>query len=280
MGQLRTLIEPQAMLSISAQCQFLGLGRSSYYYEKAGESKANLALMLAIDKLHTQYPFFGVERIKTHLAPPFEGVNVKRIRRMMRLMGIEALYAPLNVSKTTSSIKEHEKYPYLLRGVKINRPRQVYSTDITYIPMQDGFMYLCAVIDWYSRMALSWTLSNTLTSDFCLQALEIALSEWGKPEIFNTDQGSQFTSKDFTGMLKKHDIQISMDGKGRAFDNIFIERFWRTIKYEDIYIKAYENGTQLYKGLEHFFYFYNYQRKHQSLDNLTPYTIFKQNQQL
>lgn len=274
------MIEPSAPISINAQCELLGLSRSSYYYEAVGESAENLALMLAIDKLHTKHPYFGVERIKQHLEPPFTGVNVKRIRRLMRLMGIEAIFAPLNASKTSEPSKEHEKYPYLLRGVKINRPRQVYSTDITYVPMREGFMYLCAVIDWYSRLELSWTISNTLTSDFCIQALEMALSKWGKPEIFNTDQGSQFTAKSFTQILKDHEILISMDGKGRALDNVFIERFWRTVKYEDIYLKAYENGAQLYKGLEEFFYFYNYQRKHQSLGWRTPYDIFKQKQQL
>ena len=280
MRYLRTLIDERENLSIVDQCRLLGLNRSSYYYEPMGESAENLALMLAIDKLHTARPYFGVERIKQHLEAPFTAVNVKRIRRLMRLMGIETIFAPLNASKTSDPNKEHEKYPYLLRGVNINRPRQVYSTDITYVPMKEGFMYLCAVIDWYSRFELSWTISNTLTSDFCIEALETAISKWGKPEIFNTDQGSQFTAKNFTQVLKDHEILISMDGKGRALDNVFIERFWRTVKYEDIYLKAYENGSQLYKGLEQFFYFYNYQRKHQSLEWRTPYEIFKQKQQL
>jgi putative transposase len=270
------LIDPlDARLSITTQCELLSLPRATYYYQAVGESAENLALMRAIDELHMKYPFFGVERIKTHLAAPFTQINVKRIRRLMRLMGIIALFAPLNAPKTSLADKEHEKFPYLLRGVKVTQPRQVYSTDITYVPMQDGFMYLCAVIDWFSRMALSWTISNTLTADFCIEALEIALAKWGKPAIFNTDQGSQFTAKNFTQVLKDNKIQISMDGKGRAFDNIFIERFWRTVKYENIYINAYENGLQLYKGLEDYFYFYNYQRKHQSLDDKTPFEIFK-----
>jgi putative transposase len=276
---LRCLVNPlDTDLSIADQCRLLNLGRSSYYYEPVGESAENLALMLAIDKLHMNRPYFGVERIKQHLEPPFTDVNVKRIRRLMRLMDINTLFAPLNASKTSEANKEHEKYPYLLRGVKITHPRQVYSTDITYVPMKDGFMYLCAVIDWYSRFELSWTLSNTLTSDFCIEALEIALSKWGKPEIFNTDQGSQFTSKNFTQVLKDSEIKISMDGKGRALDNVFIERFWRTVKYEDIYLKAYENGAQLYKGLDKFFQFYNYERKHQALNWQTPHQIFEQEQ--
>jgi putative transposase len=273
------LIDLDGHLSIREQCALLGLNRSSYYYTPAGESAENLALMSAMDKLHTKHPYFGVERIKHHLEAPFEGVNVKRIRRLMRLMGLEAVFAPLNRSKTSEPNKEHEKYPYLLRGVNINHPLHVYSTDITYVPMKEGFMYLCAVIDWYSRFVLSWSISNTLTNDFCIEALEKALSEWGNPEIFNTDQGAQFTAKNFTQVLKDHKIQISMDGKGRALDNVFVERLWRTVKYEDIYLRAYENGGQLYKGLEQFFYFYNYQRKHQSLNNQTPFNCYINNQQ-
>lgn len=234
--------------------------------------------MRAIDVLHMRYPFFGVERIKTHLEAPFDQVNVKRIRRLMHLMGIEALFPMPKAAKTTIFDKEHRIYPYLLRGVKINKPRQVYSTDITYVPVEDGFLYLCSVIDWFSRMELASTISNTLTTDFCIQALETALSKWGKPQIFNTDQGSQFTSNKFTKVLLDNDIQISMDGKGRAFDNIFIERFWRTVKYENIYINAYENGLQLYKGLQDYFYFYNNIRKHQALGDRTPFEVFEKGQ--
>lgn len=272
----RTLIEPDCqVLSISEQCRLLNVPRSSIYYEPRGESAENLSLMLEMDKLYTAHPYFGVERIQAHLPEPFTGVSIKRVRRLLRLMGIMAIYPPLNAQKTSVPNDEHEVFPYLLRGVRIEQPNHVWSTDITYVPMKDGFMYLCAVIDWYSRFVLSWTLSNSLSVGFCIEALEAALKKWGQPAIFNTDQGSQFTSKKFLCLLKEKDIQISMDGKGRALDNVFVERLWRSVKYEDIYLHAYADGLKLYEGLEKYFYFYNDHRKHQSLDNKTPAEIFK-----
>jgi putative transposase len=275
-AQKRPLLERDTPnLSIETQCNLLGVSRASIYYEPRGESAENLALMMAMDKLYTAHPYFGVERIQAHLPEPFSDVNVKRVRRLLRKMGIMAIYPPLNRQKTSSPNPEHEIFPYLLRGMPIEHPNQVWSTDITYVPMKDGFMYLCAVIDWYSRFVLSWTLSNTMDVLFCKQALQKALEQWGKPEIFNTDQGSQFTSKRFTQILKDHEIAISMDGKGRALDNVFVERLWRSVKYEDIYLRAYTNGLELYDGLEKYFYFYNHHRKHQALKYKTPAQVFK-----
>lgn len=233
-------------LSIEKQCQLLGISRSSYYYEPCGESSKNLILMKEIDKLYTKYPFYGSRRLAVNLPTEFQPINIKRVIRLMKIMNIEAIYPKPNLS--TPDL-QHKIYPYLLRGKRIININQVWSTDITYVPMEHGFLYLCAVIDWYSRYILSWEVSNTLSSDFCIRALNDALKTGQKPEIFNTDQGSQFTSNDFTKILIDQEIQVSMDGKGRALDNIFIERFWRTIKYEDIYIKEYKDGKSLFKGL-------------------------------
>jgi len=223
--------------------------------------------MLRIDKLFTERPEMGVRRMHQELTTEVEPLNVKRIRRLMRLMGLEAVGPKPNLSKPQPG---HTIYPYLLRGVPIERVNQVWSTDITYVPMANGFLYLCAVIDWYSRFILSWRLSNTLLADFCVDALQEALTKWGKPEIFNTDQGSQFTSHLFLKPLIDNEIKISMDGKGRALDNIFIERFWRTIKYEHLYLRAYADGRELHDGLSDYFRFYNQDRKHQSLGYQTP----------
>ena len=280
----RSLIEADCpFLSIVEQCRLLDVPHSSIYYQPRGESAENLALMLAMDKLYTAHPYYGVERIQVNLPEPFTGVNIKRVRRLLCLMGIMAVFPPLNAQKTSIPDSEHEVFPYLLRGVRIERPNHVWSTDITYVPMKDGFMYLCAVIDWFSRFVLSWTLSNSLSVGFCKEALESALKKWGKPEIFNTDQGSQFTSKTFTQILKNQEIAISIacpdnsgDGKGRALDNVFVERLWRSVKYEDIYLHEYANGLEWYDGLEKYFYFYNDERKHKSLDFKTPAEIFKQ----
>jgi putative transposase len=229
--------------------------------------------MKEIYKLYMKYPFYGSRRLAINLPNEFQPVNVKRVGRLMKLMNIEAIYPKPNLS--TPDL-QHKIYPYLLRGVKIEKVNQVWSTDITYIPMEQGFLYLCAVVDWYSRYILSWEISNTLSIDFCIKALNDALKVGQKPEIFNTDQGSQFTSNDFTKILIDQEIQVSMDGKGRALDNIFIERFWRTIKYEDIYIKEYRDGKALFKGLLEYMQFYNYERKHQSLLNLTPNQVYNQ----
>lgn len=267
-GDRRHLIEPaHDQLSISQQCELLDIPRASYYYQPVGESVANLALMARIDKLFTDRPEMGVRRMQQELTTSEYPLNPKRIRRLMRLMGLEAVYPKPNFSKPAEG---HQIYPYLLRGMPITHRNHVWSTDITYIPMANGFLYLCAVIDWYTRFILSWRLSNTLLVDFCIDALQEALNQWGKPQIFNTDQGSQFTSPRFLAPLKAAEIQISMDGKGRAIDNIFIERLWRTVKYEHIYLHAYPDGLALERGLTKYFHFYNYGRKHQSLDYQTP----------
>lgn len=223
--------------------------------------------MERIDRLFTARPELGVERMCQELTSPEQPINIKRVRRLMRLMGLEAVGPKPNLSKPQSG---HTIYPYLLRGVTIERSNQVWSTDITYVPMANGFLYLCAIIDWFSRFILSWRLSNTLLADFCVDALEESLSKWGKPEIFNTDQGSQFTSHNFLKPLISNEVAISMDSKGRALDNIFIERFWRTIKYEHLYLTPYQDGHSLYQGLNSYFRFYNQERKHQSLGYQTP----------
>lgn len=264
----RILIDPMDnQFSIAQQCALLGLARSSYYYQPVGESAENLALMKRIDELFTARPELGVRRMYYELSTPQEPINIKRVRRLMRLMGLEAVGPKPNLSKPQQG---HTIYPYLLKGLVIDRPNYVWSTDITYVPMANGFLYLCAIIDWFSRYILSWRLSNTLLADFCVDALEEALSKWGKPQIFNTDQGSQFTSHDFLNPLLSNAIAVSMDSKGRALDNIFIERFWRTIKYEHLYLRAYSDGRHLHQGLTEYFRFYNHERKHQSLDYQTP----------
>jgi putative transposase len=260
-------------LSIGRQCELLGLSRSTYYYQPCEESAENLALMKVIDELYTRHPFYGARRIAVNLPAQYHPINVKRVRRLMKLMGIEAIYPKPNLSKPNS---DHKVFPYLLRNMKIEKVNQVWSTDITYVPMKSGFFYLCAIVDWYSRYILSWEISNTLTTEFCLKALNTALKAGVKPEIFNTDQGSQFTSNDFTEVLIKKQILVSMDGKGRALDNVFVERFWRTIKYEYIYLHEFNDGKTLFEGLLEFIQFYNFERKHQSLLYLTPHQVFNE----
>jgi putative transposase len=273
-NKLRLLVDRgNKQLSISRQCELLELSRSAFYYRPSAESDENLQYMRLMDEQYLKTPFYGVERMCAFLRSLNYDVNIKRVRRLLRLMGIEAIYCKPNLSKPN---KEHKIYPYLLRGLKIDRPDQVWSTDITYIPMKRGFMYLVAVIDWYSRRVLSWRISNSLENGFCIDALNDALKN-GKPEIFNTDQGSQFTSKDFTGVLEKNGIKISMDGKGRALDNVFIERLWRSVKYEDIFLHSYENGAELYSGLQKYFEFYNKERLHSSLDWQVPDEIYFNN---
>lgn len=268
--QAVNLIEPKhPYLSIRRQCELLGVCRSNYYYTPAIESKINLELMRLMDIEYTQHPFYGSRRMSVILKSKGYEVNRKRVQRLMRLMGLEAIYPK---PKTSLKHKEHKIYPYLLRKFLIDRPNQVWSSDITYVPMANGFMYLSAVIDWYSRYVLSWTVSNTLDSEFCLEALDNAL-KLGKPEIFNSDQGTQFTCNAFTRRLKESNIKISMDGRGRALDNIFIERLWRSVKYEDLYLKNYISGKDLYHGLNNYFSFYNKERPHQSLNYKTPVEI-------
>lgn len=262
----RSLIETDEQLSIVRQCELLGLHRSGYYYEPIGESSFNLELMDLIDKQFTRTPFYGVARMHQYICSLNYTVNIKRIRRLMRLMGLETLYPKQNTSMAN---KEHKVYPYLLRDYEINRPNQVWSSDITYIQMAKGFLYLVAVIDWFSRYVISWRISNSMESIFCVEALQEAMRK-GKPEIFNTDQGSQFTSNAFTSELLKNGVQISMDGKGRCLDNIFVERLWRSVKYEYIYLHSIKNGRELYQGLNEYFSFYNTERLHQSLKYKTP----------
>jgi len=265
------LIEPGFIeIGLGQQCELLGLSRSGYYYRPRGESELNLHLMNLIDERYTKMPFYGVNKMTAWLEREDYDVNVKRIRRLMRKMGLEAIYPKRRLS--ISSL-EHKKYPYLLRGVSIEHCDQVWCADITYIRMVRGFLYLIAIMDWYSRYVLSWRLSNTLDVRFCLEALEKALGI-SQPLIFNTDQGSQFTGREFTGKLESQGIKISMDGRGRAFDNIFIERLWRSVKYEEVYIKNYETVREAMEGLAGYFDLYNRERLHESLGYRTLYEVY------
>ena len=256
--------DPQ--ISIRRQCELLGLNRASYYYQPAGESELNLALMKRIDQLYTALPFYGRPRLTAQLRREGYQINHKRIRRLMVKMGLQAIYPK---AKPKKSGEPHHIYPYLLRGLAIKRVNQVWSTDITYIRLKKGFMYLTAIIDWYSRYVITWELSNTLDGHFCQVALKRALDQ-GKPEIFNSDQGSQFTAQAFTNILHQAQIQISMDGRGRALDNIFVERLWRTVKYELIYLHDFNTVPELMAELKRYFHFYNHLRIHQSLAYATP----------
>lgn len=270
--QKRLLIEPaNGALGISRQCELIGLSRASFYYEPVEESAENLLLMRLIDEQFTKRPFYGVRKMTAWLRQEKYEVNLKRVRRLMRLMGLEAIYQKPRLSIPAPG---HQIYPYLLRNVKIERINQVWSTDITYIRLQGGVVYLVAVIDWHSRYVLSWEVSTTMENEFCISALKRALHR-GKPEIFNSDQGSQFTSNAFTGILKEHDISISMDGRGRALDNIFVERLWRSVKYEEVYLDEYESVPQAIAGLRNYFNFYNLERLHQSLDYKTPEAVYR-----
>ena len=270
----RGLIEPEhGQISIVRQCELLELSRSSYYYEPCAESAENLALMRLIDEQYLRTPFYGYRRMAAHLRLEGHAVGEERIRRLMRLMGIEAIY-----QKPRTSIANHEHiiYRYLLRNVPIERVGQVWSTDITYIPMHRGFLYLVAVMDWFSRYVLSWRLSNSMDGSFCREALLEALERYGRPEIFNTDQGSQFTSPLFTGILEAHHIRISMDGRGRALDNVFIERLWRSVKYECVYLHSFESVMELRTALTDYFDLHNHRKPHQALDYKTPFSVFEQ----
>lgn len=258
-------------LSISRQCELIGLVRSVFYYQPAKANDENLRLMEEIDREYLKYPFYGTRKMTEVLKQQGYEVNRKRIKRLYQLMGIQAIGPKPNTSK---AVKGHKIYPYLLRNLKTERINQVWATDLTYIPMPTGFMYLMAVIDLYSRKVISWRVSNSMDTDFCCSVLNEAL-QTGKPEIFNTDQGSQFTSEAFTDILNRNNIKISMDGKGRAIDNIFIERLWRSVKYEYLYLNRPETCKELYKGLNQYFLFYNQERLHQSLDYKTPESIYK-----
>ena len=260
-------------LSVVRQCGLLGISRSGLYYAPKGESALTLALMQEIDRAFTEWPFLGVRQMRDYLALLGYGVGKKRVRRLMRLMGLMAVY-----QKPRTSIPHpgHTRYPYLLRGLAITRPNQVWCADITYIPMRKGFLYLVAVMDWHSRKVLSWRLSNTMDTDFCVSALEEALAKYGKPDIFNTDQGSQFTSFAFTNVLLENGIRISMDGRGRWLDNVFIERLWRSLKYENVYLNAYETGSEARTGIGRWIEFYNRLRPHSSLGGSTPAMCYDQ----
>ena len=265
------MIDPNhAKIGIRRQCELIGLARSSWYYGPATESELNLTLMQLIDARYTSAPFFGRRRMTAWLRRQGYKVNPKRVSRLMKLMGLVAIYPR---PKTSQKHPEHKIYPYLLKDVPIVRPNQVWSTDITYIPMAYGFMYLVAIMDWHSRYVLAWRLSNTMERFFCLDALSDALAQ-GQPAIFNSDQGAQFTSLDFTRLLEKAGVRISMDGRGRAFDNIFIERLWRTVKYEHVYLYLHETVPDLYAGLSDYFHFYNHERPHQSLGYCTPAEVY------
>ena len=253
-------------LSIVQQCRLLDINRSGLYYQPKGISEEDIDLMKLIDHLHLAVPFFGSRKIAVLLKGEGRIINRKRVRRFMNIMGIRAIYRR---PRTTKPGPGHKIYPYLLGDVKITRPNQVWAADITFLPMARGFLYLVVIIDWYSRYVLSWRLSNTMDTGFCIDALEEALGK-GKPEIFNTDQGSQFTSDAFTGILKEYGIRISMDGKGSYNDNLFIERLWRSVKYEEVYLKAYDDARDARINLGNYFRFYNNQRPHQALDYRTP----------
>ena len=259
------------IMSIRKQCALLSVHRSSLYYERRGENTYNLELMNMIDEEYTRHPNMGVPSMTEYLRDLSKKCGPKRVRRLMRVMGLEAIYPKPNTSRPN---KQHKIYPYLLRDVVIERTNQVWSTDITYIRLSHGFAYLVAIMDWHSRSVLSWRLSNTLDTDFCCEALDEALIKYGCPEIFNSDQGTQFTSEVFIRRLIDKHISISMDGRGRALDNIFVERLWRTVKYQNIYIKGYETMVQVQEGLTEYFEYYNHGRLHQSLGYKRPWDVY------
>lgn len=258
-------------LSIARQCELLSISRSSFYYEVKGENPLNLKLMRLIDEQFLEEPSWGSRQMARYLRREGYCVGKKRVRRLMRKMGLMPVYRK---PRTSVPHPEHEVYPYLLRNLDITRPNQVWCSDICYIPMRRGFLYLVVVMDWYSRKVLSWRLSNTLEADFCVAALEEALAKYGAPEIFNTDQGGQFTSLDFTQTLEDAGVRISMDGRGRWMDNVMAERLWRSLKYECVYLNAFETGSEAREGIGRWFDRYNRRRPHSSLDDRTPYEAY------
>jgi putative transposase len=269
-----------SQLSIKRQCELIELPRSSYYREPTlprQEGPDNLEFMRLIDEEYTRHPFYGTRQMRNYLRKEGYKVNRKRVQRLMRKMGIQSVAPKPGTSKPHQG---HQIYPYLLRNMVIDHPDQVHCTDITYIRLSGGFVYLTAVMDWHSRFVLSWEVSVTMDADFCVSALERSLRLYGAPEIFNTDQGAQFTSKEFTGILHDHGVRISMDGKGRAMDNIFIERLWRTVKYEEVYLKEYDSVAELKESLKAYFHFYNYERPHKGLGKKSPADIYMAEQRL
>ena len=267
-AERKAMIAPgRAGLSVSRQCELVSISRSSFYHTPRGESPENLALMRRIDELFLKYPFYGSRQMVRHLRREGVGVGRHRVRRLMRLMGLEAIY---QAPRTSASHPAHRIYPYLLRDLTVTRPDQVWCADITYIPVRRGFLYLVAIMDWATRHVLAWRLSNTVDARFCVEALNEALTEYGRPEIFNTDQGSQFTSLEFTGVLKQAQIAISMDGRGRCMDNVFIERLWRSLKYEAIYLHEMTDGFAAARVIGAWIGFHNTERPHSALDGRTP----------
>ena len=258
-------------LSIVRQCRLLSISRSGWYYESKGENPLNLSLMRMMDEQFLITPYYGSRQMARHLRRTGYCISRKRVRRLMRLMGLKAIYQS---PKTSVPNPEHAIYPYLLRGLDIQRSNQVWCADITYIPIKRGFLYLVAIMDWYSRKVLSWRISNTLDAGFCVEALKEAITQYGKPEIFNTDQGSQFTSFSFTNTLKDHGIKISMDGKGRWMDNVFIERLWRSLKYECVYLHNFENGRDAKSLIGNWITHYNTNRPHSTFDGQTPHEVY------
>ena len=275
---MRSLSERRAMvdskypkLSICRQCEALGVHRSGLYYTPSEESEENIQLLRLLDEQYMNTPFYGIRRLTYWLRSKGHAVNRKRVKRLMAIMGWQTIFRKQNRSKRNVL---HPIYPYLLRGIEVERRNQVWAIDITYVPMKKGFMYLCAIIDLKTRFTVNWSLSNTMTAEWCAQVVADAVQQHGTPEIINSDQGSQFTSIEYTSLLQHHGINISMDGKGRAIDNIFIERLWRSVKYECIYINVFEDGVKLYEGLNQYFTFYNNERIHQSLDYKTPQSLY------
>lgn len=272
MADRRRLIKrDHESLSLKRQCELLSLNRSSFYYVPQGESEENLWLMRKIDELYIAHPFYGSRRIRTALGRQGISVGRDRVRRLMRVMGIEG---KLPGRRTTRSAPGHKIYPNVLKGLSVERAGQVWCSDITYVPMHKGTMYLTVIMDWYSRAVLSWQLSNTLDSDFCVQALQAALERYGKPDVFHSDQGCQYTSGAFTSVLKSHQITISMSGRGRAYDNIFVERFWRSLKYEEVYKHEYNTVRELREAVSGYMRFYNVCRPHQALGDKTPWDVY------
>ena len=265
------MIERDGVLSIKRQAKLLALGRSSVYYTPRGTSQRDLVLMRRLDELHLQWPFYGSRKLHRELLKDGHEIGRRHVVTLMRKMVIQVIYRK---PRTSIPAREATIYPYLLAGLTIDRPNQAWSADITYLPMAHGFMYLTAILDVFSRKVLAWRLSNTMTADFCVDALEEAIARFGAPEIFNTDQGSQFTSDDWIKVLKQSNVAISMDGKGRWIDNVFIERLWRSVKYEEVYLHAYDNGSEARAGLTKYFSFYNTRRSHQGLDYRTPDEVY------
>lgn len=264
-------------LSIVRQCQLLKVSRSGWYYKPREESPFNLTLMRGIDEQFLATPYYGSRQMTRQLRRSGYLASRKRVKRLMRIMGLQAIY---QAPKTSLPHPQHKVYPYLLKDLNINRPNQVWCSDITYIPIKRGFLYLVAIMDWYSRKVLSWRISNTLDAEFCVQALKEAISLYGIPDIFNTDQGSQYTSLSFTNVLKDHEIKISMDGKGRWMDNVFIERLWRSLKYECVYLNNFENGQQAKALIGNWMYHYNRHRPHSTFDGQTPHEVYVKIQNL